>query len=118
MQAPVDLQDNVQVVAESNTLHVILPVVNGQDQVKAILDPGCQVVAMSEEVCNTLAIVYDPNVCLSMVSANGGIDQSLRLVCNVSFLVSNITLYLQVHIPCLPAYVILMQSVVCNYCNC
>jgi hypothetical protein len=96
-----------------------------QDQVKAILDPGCQVVAMLEEVCNVLAIAYNPDVCLSMVSANGGVDQSLGLTHNISFLVSNIMLYLQVHILCLPVsdillgrpFDILTQSVVCNYCN-
>jgi hypothetical protein len=80
---------------------------------------------MSEEVCNTLAIAYDPNVHLSMVSANRGIDQLLGLVHNVSFLVGDITLYLQVHILCLPTYNILLgrpfdiltQSVICNYHN-
>jgi hypothetical protein len=102
-----------------------LPVVDGQDQVKAILDPGCQVVTMSEEVCNTLAITYNPDIRLSMVSANRGIDQLLGLACNVSFLVGDITLYLQVHILCSPTYKILLgcpfdiltQSVVCNYHN-
>jgi hypothetical protein len=125
VQTPVDLQDDIQVAAESNTLCTILPVVDRQDQVEAILDPGCQVVAMSEEVCNMLTITYKPDVCLSMVSANRGIDQLLRLAHNISFLVSDITLYLQVHILCLPTYNILLghpfdiltQSVVCNYCN-
>jgi hypothetical protein len=125
VQAPADLQDDIQVAAESNVLRAILPIVDGQDQVEAILDPGCQVVAMSEEVCNALAIAYDPDVRLSMVSANGGVDQLLGLVCNVSFLVGNITLYLQVHILRSPAYDILLgrpfdiltQSVVCNYRN-
>jgi hypothetical protein len=124
-QAPADLQDDIQVAAESNALRTILPIVDGQDQVEAILDPGCQVVAMSEEVCNALAIAYDPDVRLSIVSANGGVEQSLGLVCNVSFLVGDITLYLQVHILRSPAYDILLgrpfdiltQSVVCNYRN-
>jgi hypothetical protein len=124
-QAPADLQDDIQVVVESNALCAILLVVNGQDQVEAILDPGCQVVTMSEEVCNMLAITYNPDVCLSMVSANGGVDQLLRLVHKVSFLVSDIMLYLQVHILRSPVYDILLgrpfdiltQSVVCNYRN-
>jgi hypothetical protein len=125
VQAPADLQDNIQVAAESNALCAILLVVDGQDQVKAILDPGCQVVAMSEEVCNALAIAHDSDVHLSMVLANRGVDQLLRLARNVPFLVGDITLYLQVHILCLPTYDILLgqpfdiltQSVVCNYCN-
>ena len=57
-----DPQEEVEVAAESNTLHAILPVVNGQEQIEVILGPGCQVVAMSEEVCNALAIAYDPGV--------------------------------------------------------
>lgn len=120
-----ETQEEVEVAAESNALRAILPVVDGQDQVEAILDPGCQVVAMSEEVCNALAIAYDPDVHLSMVSANGGVDQSLGLARNVSFLVGDITLYLQVHILRSPAYDILLgrpfdtltQSVVCNFRN-
>jgi hypothetical protein len=125
VQAPADLQDDIQVAAESNALCTILLVVDGQDQVEAILDLGCQVVTMSEEVCNVLAIAYNPDVCLSMVSANRGIDQLLGLVHNVSFLVGDITLYLQVHILRSPVYDILLgqpfdiltQSIVGNYRN-
>lgn len=52
----------VQVAVESNALRAILQVVDGQDKVEAILDPGCQIVAMSEEVCNVLALPYDPTI--------------------------------------------------------
>jgi hypothetical protein len=80
---------------------------------------------MSKEVCNALTIAYDLDVCLSLVSANGGIDQLLRLVCNISFLVGDIMIFLQVHILCSPTYDILLgcpfdiltQSVICNFCN-
>ena len=120
---PSDPQEEVEVAAESNALRAILPTVDGQDKIEAILDPGCQVVAMSEEVCNALAIAYDPSVRLSMVSANGGVDQTLGLARNVVFIVGEITLYLQVHILRSPAYDILLgrpfdiltQSVVHNY---
>jgi hypothetical protein len=96
-----------------------------QEQVKAILDPGCQIVAMSEEVCIALSIVYDPNVCLNMVLANGGIDQSLSLAKNVPFKIGEIMVYLQVHVLRQPAYNILLgrpfdvlpESVVVNYSN-
>ena len=57
-----DPQEEVEVAAKSNALRAILPTVDGQDKIEAILDPGCQVVAMSEEVCNVLAIAYDPSV--------------------------------------------------------
>ena len=116
---------NIAVAAESCALHAILLVVDGQDKVEAILNPRCQVVAMSEEVCNALALPYDPTVRLHMMSTNGGVDQSLGLSRNVPFLVGDITLYLQVHILCKPAYDILLGqpfnvltcSVVHNYAD-
>jgi len=113
----------VRVAAESSALRAILPTVDGQDKIEAILDPGCQIVAMSEEVCNALALPYDPTIRLNMVSANGGVDQSLGLARNIPFLIGDITLYLQVHVLRAPAYDILLgrpfdvltQSVVRNY---
>ena len=100
--------EGVIVAAESNALRAILPLVDGQDRVEAILDPGCQIIAMSEEISNALAIAYDPAIRLTMVSANGGQDQSLGLARNVPFLVGDITLYLQVHVLRKPAYDILL----------
>ena len=67
----------IEVAAESNSLRAILLVVDSQVKVKAILDPGCQIVAMSEEVCTVLALPYNPNIWLNMVLANGGVDQLL-----------------------------------------
>jgi hypothetical protein len=115
----------VKVAMESNALRAILPTIADQEQVEAILDPGCQIVAMSEEVCIALGIAYDPNVRLNMVSANRGVDQSLGLAKNVPFKISEITVYLQVHVLRQPAYDILlgrpfdvlMESVVVNYSN-
>jgi hypothetical protein len=94
----------VKVAMESNALRAILPTIADQEQVEAILDPGCQIVAMSEEVCIALGIAYDPNVRLNMVSANRGVDQSLGLAKNVPFKISEITVYLQVHVLRQPAY--------------
>lgn len=115
--------EDIKVAMESNSLRAILPTVAEQEQVEAILDPGCQIVAMSEEVCIALGIAYDPNVRLNMISANGGIDQSLGLAKNVPFKIGEIIVYLQVHILRSPAYDILLgrpfdvltESVVCNY---
>ena len=98
---------------------------DGKERVEAILDPGCQVVVMSEEVCNVLVLLYNPDIRLNMVSANGGVNQSLGVVQNVTFLVGDITVYLQVHILQSPAYDILLdrpfdiltQSVVQNFRN-
>ena len=80
---------------------------------------------MSEEICNALTLHYDPTIRLHMMSANGGIDQSLGLTWNVPFLVEDIMLYLQIHVLRAPAYDILLgrpfdvltQSVVRNYAN-
>jgi hypothetical protein len=118
-------EDPIKVATESNSLRAILPVVAGLEEIEAILDPGCQIVAMSEEVCIALSIPYDPNVRLNMVSANGGVDQSLGLAKNVPFVIGEITVYLQVHILRQPAYDILLgrpfdvltESIVRNYCN-
>jgi hypothetical protein len=118
-----DSGEPVKVATESNVLRAILPTIADQEQVEAILDPGCQIVTMSEEVCMALSIMYDPNTCLNRVSANGGVDQSLHLVKNVPFKIGEITVYLQVHILRQLAYDILlgkpfdvlMESVVVNY---
>jgi hypothetical protein len=113
----------VKVATESNALRAILPTIADQEQVEAILDPGCQIIAMSKEVCIALSIAYDPNVCLNMVLANGGVDQLLGLAKNVPFKIGKITIYLQVHILRQPAYDILLgrpfdvltESVMVNY---
>jgi hypothetical protein len=118
-----DSGEPVKVVTESNALRAILLTIADQEQVEAILDPGCQIVAMSEEVCMALSIMYDPNVHLNMVSANGSVDQSLSLAKNIPFKIGKITIYLQVHILRQPAYNILlgrpfdilMESVMVNY---
>ena len=115
----------IVVAAESRALQAILPVIDGQDKVEAILDPGCQIVAMSEEVCNVLALHYDPTIRLHMMSANGGVDQSLGLARNVPFVIGDITVYLQVHILRNLAYDILLgrpfdvltQSIVRNFAD-
>ena len=115
----------IVVAAESRALWAILLVINRQDKVKAILDPGCQIVAMSEEVCNALALHYDPTIRLHMMSANGGVDQSLRLVQNVPFVIGDLTVHLQVHILRNPAYNILLgwpfnvltQSIIQNFAD-
>ncbi|THH07694.1 hypothetical protein EW146_g9237 [Bondarzewia mesenterica] len=80
---------------------------------------------MSEEVCNELALIYNPDIVLNMQSANGKIDKSLDLARNVPFLIGDIALYLQVHVIREPAYNILLghpfnvltESIVKNFAN-
>ncbi|OBZ74190.1 hypothetical protein A0H81_06078 [Grifola frondosa] len=67
-----------------------------KEDVEGIIDPGSQIISMSEEVCHALGLIYDPTIRLNMQSANGEVDQSLGLVRNVPFQVSDIVLYLQI----------------------
>ena len=103
-----DPHEEVEVAMESNTLCTILPLVDSKEQVEVILDPGCQVVMMSKEVCNVLALPYNVDVCLNMVTMNGRVNQSLRVAQNIAFFVGDITIYLQVHILRSPTYDILL----------
>ncbi|OBZ78893.1 hypothetical protein A0H81_01163 [Grifola frondosa] len=77
-------------------LRSINGLVDNKEDVEGIIDPGSQIISMSEEVCHALGLIYDPTICLNMQSANGEVDQSLGLVRNVPFQVSDIVLYLQI----------------------
>jgi hypothetical protein len=113
------------VAKESLALRSIFPVVNNQWEVEAILDPGSQIIAMSEDMCLDLALPYDPSVILTMQSANGAVDKSLGLARNVPICIGGITLYVQIHVIRSPAYDILLgrpfdtltASVIQNYQN-
>ncbi|ETW82685.1 hypothetical protein HETIRDRAFT_450471 [Heterobasidion irregulare TC 32-1] len=113
------------VAKESSALRSIVPLVDHQQEVKCVIDPGSQVIAMSEGICNELALIYDPEIILNMQSVNGKIDQSLGLARNVPFLIGDITLYLQIHIIQNPAYDVLLsrpfdiltKSIIKNYSN-
>ena len=92
---------------------------------ECILDPGCQIVAMSESSCFELELAFDPTIKLNMQSVNGNINQSLGLSCNVPFQIGPIAFYLQVHIIRSPVYDILLgrpfgiltKSIVRNFAN-
>ena len=117
--------DKLVVAMESTALRSIVPLVDNHLKVESILDPGCQIIAMSEEVCHELALPYDPTIVLNMQSANGTIDRSLGLARNVPFLLGDLALYMQVHVIRRPAYDILLgrpfdvltQSIVRNFRN-
>ena len=117
--------DCLVVAKESMALRAIVPLVNNHLKVEAIIDPGCQIIAMSEDCCHALALPYDPTILVNMQSANGIVDPSLGLARNVPFLIGSLTLYMQVHIIRSPAYDILIgrpfdvltESVVRNYRN-
>jgi hypothetical protein len=117
--------DTLIVAKESSALRSILPLVDNHLRVESIMDPGCQIIAMSEEVCHALGLAYDPDVVLNMQSANGEVDKSLGLARNVPFKIGDVTVYLQVHVIRSPAYDILLgrpfdvltESVVRNFAN-
>ena len=117
--------DVLMVAKESSALRSIRPLIDHQQHVEAIIDPGSQIIAMAEEICIDLGLIYDPTVILNMQSANGEIDKSLGLARNVPMRIGDITLYVQIHIIRSPAYDILLgrpfdiltESVVRNFAN-
>ena len=117
--------DCLTVAKESSALRTILPLINHNQFVESVLDPGSQVIAMSEAACHALALIYDPRIRLRMQSANREVDETLGLARNVPILVGDITLYVQFHIVRNPAYDVLLgrpfdilcESIVRNYSN-
>jgi murein DD-endopeptidase MepM/ murein hydrolase activator NlpD len=109
----------------SSSVRSINAIVDNRQKHECILDPGSQVIAMSEDICHKLSLPYDPSVRIRLISANGTFDYSLGLSRNVSFQVGSITVYLQIHIIRDPSYGILLgrpfdivtQSVVRNFAN-
>ncbi|OBZ79695.1 hypothetical protein A0H81_00350 [Grifola frondosa] len=122
---PGEVPEVLTVAKESHALRSIKGLIDSKEEVESIIDPGSQIIAMSEEVCHSLGLIYDPSIRVNMQSANGEVDQSLGLVRNISFQVSDIVLYLQVHVIRQAAYDILLgrpfdvltQSVVRNFAN-
>jgi hypothetical protein len=45
-------------------------VVDNREEVEGIIDPGSQIIAMSEAVCHDIGLAYDPSIKLNMQSAN------------------------------------------------
>jgi hypothetical protein len=117
--------DRLVVAKESSAVRSIFSVIDSTKKKECILDPGCQIVAMAEDVCHELSLAYDPMIKLHMQSANGTMDWSLGLARNVPFTIGSITLYMQVHIISSPAYDVLLgrpfdiltESVVRNFAN-
>jgi len=123
--SPGELAEPLTVAKVSHALRSVFLLVNNQEHVESIIDPGCQIVAMSEAVCHDLALPYDPTITISVQSANGDIDKSLGLARNVPCRIGPITLYLQIHVIRNPAYDVLLgrpfdvltESLVKNYAN-
>ena len=122
---PGQAADSIVVAKESHALRSLHSVIDNKDSIECIIDPGSQVVSMSEEVCHHLGLVYDPSVRIQMQSANKGLDLSLGLAHNVPFQFGDITVYMQVHIIRETAYDVLLgrpfdvntTSIVQNFAN-
>jgi hypothetical protein len=96
---PPDQDSNWLIVAKDlSALQSISPLINHNLKVKAIINPGLQIIAMSEDVCMELVLIHDPSIMLNMQSANGDINQSLSLTQNIPLQIGDITLYVQIHI--------------------
>jgi len=109
--APGEDRRILTVAKESHALRAINMLVDRRMEVECIVDPGCQIIAMSEEICHELGLSYDPTIQLNMQSANGEIDRSLGLSRNVPCRIGTITLFLQMHVIRESAYDILLGSV-------
>ena len=48
--------------------------VDNNKKVNAIIDPGCQIITMSQAIRHDLGLTYDPKIMLNMQSTNGEID--------------------------------------------
>lgn len=113
------------VARDSNAIRSIIALIDNKEQIECIVDPGSQIVAMSEEICLGLNLLFDPTIQLNMQSANGEVDRSLGLIRNVPFRIGEIVLYLQAHVIRNAAYDILLgrpfdvltQSVVKNFAD-
>jgi hypothetical protein len=122
---PGQIPEQLIVAKDSHALRSIHMLVKSSEYVESIVDPGSQIIAMSEAVCHDLHLAYDPNIKLKMQSANGEVDESLGLARNVPCRIANITLFLQIHVIRSPAYDILLgrpfdvltESIVKNFAN-
>jgi Aspartyl protease len=100
---------NLPVVAkDSHSLRCLPMKINRTNSVEAVLDSGCQIIAMSEAVCHSIGLIYDPTIYMMMESANGALDRSLGLARNVPCTIGNITLFFQIHVIRSPAYDVLI----------
>ena len=93
---------------ESLASRAITMKVAEKSSVECILDPGSEIICMSDAVSHQLGIPYDPTVTIKMQSANGERDPTLGLARDVPFEIGNFVLLFQVHVVRSPAYDILL----------
>ena len=77
--------DRLTVATNTTSVWSIFALIETSRKEECILNSRFQVVVMSKDTCHELKIAYNPSIKLNMQSANGDMNQSLRLACNVSF---------------------------------
>jgi hypothetical protein len=105
---PDEIPQPLYVAAESASLRVVFPFVNGNERVECVVDSGSQIVSMSQRLAERLGVMWDPDLQIYMESAGGQKTKSKGMAKNVPFLFGDITVYLQVHIIDQPAYDVLL----------
>lgn len=103
-----DAADILRSAPPFGSIRALPAVINHRIEAYPILDPGAQIVAMSEAVATHANIGWDPNTTIQLQSANGTINQSLGLARNVPFTFDDTTVFLQCHITKNPAYDVLL----------
>lgn len=97
------------VARDSVALRAIYPLINGVDSEESTLDGGSQIVSMCEKIALNLDITWDPDITITMQSANKQCVNSLGLARNVPFNFGDrVVVHLQVHIIRDPAYKVLL----------
>lgn len=99
--AGLDESDDRKLLVVASDNHAIRSMncnINDREPVECLLDPGSQIVSMSEAYAGRLRLSWDPSIVVRMQSANGQVEDSLGLARSVPFEIGNITIYLQVHI--------------------
>ncbi|KAH8823658.1 hypothetical protein DL96DRAFT_1741650 [Flagelloscypha sp. PMI_526] len=82
----------------SEPVRAIQTTIATRQNVEALIDPGCSIIAMSDRLCRELTLLYYPEITLPLHLADGKIAQTIGLAPNVPFTFGDITVYLQVHI--------------------
>jgi hypothetical protein len=44
--------------------------IDNKEEIDGIIDPGSQIIAMSEGMCHDIGLLYDPSIKLNMQSGN------------------------------------------------
>lgn len=103
------LADHLISAAYTHSLRSLIPKVGIKGTlIEAIMDPGSQIVSISDGVWTHLGEGLDTSVIMPMKSANGAIDNTIGVVRDLAFNFGGIMLYMQAHVVKDAPYDILM----------